>query len=182
MATIKTIEYHCPHCGKKLPFMPQNDYCAIKFKMYGNPYESCKKCKNTYRNFNVTEPASELTLAQDVPFFITSGRATLWMILGAIFTMGIGLIAIIPGYFLACGIFQKKRLEHKNLLLLASRERLKDPEYFLRHFLSAVYVEKKELLTPAALALIHAKAISEMNEDKVPDLRNIALSVFATMS
>lgn len=182
MATIKTIEYHCPHCGKKLPSMPRNDYCAIKFKMYGNPYETCKKCKKTYRNINVTEPAAELTLAQKVPFFITSARVFVGMIIAAVFTIGIGLIAIIPGYFLACGIFRKNRLEHKNQLLIASRERLKDPEYFIRHFLSSVYVENKELLTPAALALIHAKALSEMNEDKVPDLRNIALSVFAAMS
>lgn len=182
MATIKTLEYHCPHCDKKLPSMPRNDYCAINFKMYGNPYETCKRCKKTYRNMNLIEPAAELTLAQPVPFFITSGRVILWMILAAVFTLGIGLIVIIPGYFLACLVSRKNRLEHKNLLLIASRKRLENPEYFLRHFLNAVYVEKKEWLTPEALALIHTKAISQMNEDQVPDLRNIALYVFASLA
>lgn len=46
---IKTLEYHCPHCNRKLSSVPQNDYCAIGGQYYGEPIETCRKCKKNYR-------------------------------------------------------------------------------------------------------------------------------------
>ncbi len=177
MATIKTIEYRCPHCRKKLPSIPRNDYCGIKFKYYGDPIETCPKCKKTYRNINLTEPAEALTLRQHVPFWITSGWVVVLSILAACITFGVGLIFIIPAYLAACFLTRKRRQEHKNQLLRSSRTRLEDPEYFVQHLFSSVYIKDRSKLTAGNLAVIHARAIRTMNADQVLELGKITHEV-----
>ena len=179
LATIKTIEYRCPHCNKKLPYAPQNDYCAIKSKYYGNPYQTCRKCKKTYRNSYVFEPAETLTLKDQVPFWITDFWTIFLSLFIACLTLGTALIVIIPVYLAACYLGRKRRQAHKNQVLLSSRTRLKDPEYFLRYLFSAVYLPDKSKLTPQALAMIHVRAISVMEADQPLSLGPIVRDVLS---
>ena len=177
MATVKIPEYRCPHCNKKLPATPVNDYCAINFKCYGNPYAVCRKCGQTYRDMNLVEPAAALTLKDGVPFWITGVRTLVFMIIAIIATFGVGLIVVAPAYLLLCFLSRNYRLQHKNDLLLASRARLRDPAYFARHLLSVVYLPDKSKLTPEALAIIHSHALAMMDADEVLELGPITHTV-----
>lgn len=183
MATIKTIEYRCPHCNKKLPYAPRNEYCAINFKMYGDPQEVCRKCKKTYRNINLIEPAEALTRKDKVPFWITSVRTSVFFIILAIFaavcTFGIGLVFVIPIYLVLCALTRKKRQDKKDQILLKSRNRLKDPECFVRYLFSTVYLSEddRSKLTAQALSTIHYRAISEMDADQKLELSKIVRQV-----
>ena len=181
MATIKTIEYRCPHCNKKVSSIPQNDYFSIKGNIYGEPFETCKKCKKVYKSPFTVEPASAVTLKESVPFWITSVRFVVFIAILAVFsiilTYGIGLIVIIPGYLAACFLTRKQRQAHKDQLLTSSRNRLKEPEYFIRHLISSVYIPDKSKLTPQALAIIHVRAISMMDADQPLSLEPIVRDV-----
>lgn len=173
MATIKTVEYRCPHCNKKLSSTPRNDYFAIKGKLYGEPFETCKKCKKIYEAPFTIEPASKITLQDKVPFWITSVRFMVALIILAVCTFGVGLIVLIPAYLLTCAFSRNYRQQHKDRLLTHSRERLKDPEYFVRYLISSVYLPDKSVLTPQALAVIHARAQAEMDADRPLDIAKI---------
>lgn len=170
MATIKTVEFHCPHCNKKVSSIPRNDYCGIKGRLYGAPYETCRKCKKTYRHPFAEEAASALTLTEKVPFWITSTRFMVFIIIVAVFlgvvTYGIGALAVAPVYLAACALTRNYRQEHKNKLLRQSRERLKEPEYFVRHLVANTYIPDKSRLTPAVLAVLHVRAMRIMDEDR----------------
>ena len=144
MATIKTIEYRCPHCNKKVSSTPRNDYFSIKGNIYGEPFETCKRCKKVYRSPFAAEPASAITLKDRVPFWITSVRFLVFIAILAVFsiilTYGIGLIVLAPVYLAVCALSRNYRQQHKDRLLLQSRERLKDTEYFIRYLISSVYI------------------------------------------
>ena len=186
MATIKTIEYRCPHCNKKLSSAPRNEYCAINFKMYGDPYETCPKCKKTYKNINLTEPAEVLTMKDQVPLWITSVRTFVFFVIlvafAAVCTFGVGLIVVLPAYLLLCILTKKKRQEKKDQILLKSRNRLKDPEYFVRYLFSAVYLnmEERNRLTAQAISNIHYRAIVAMDADQPLELSKIVRQVLGT--
>lgn len=177
MATIKIIEYRCPHCGKKVPYAPQNDYCAIKGKFYGNPNQTCRKCKKSYRNSNLIEPAEVLTLKDQAPFWVTSHWTIFLSVFTAVITFGTGLLVIIPAYLAVCFFGRRYRQTHKDYLLTSSRDRLKDPEYFIRYLLSSVYLPDKSKLTPHTLATIHVRAISVMDADQPLSLGSIVREV-----
>lgn len=179
MATIKTVEYRCPHCNKKLPYAPQNDYCAIKSRYYGNPNQICPKCKKTYRNISVFEAAEALTLKEQVPFWITDYWTIFLSALISCLTFGTALIVIIPVYLAACYFGRNHRQTHKNQVLLSSRNRLKDPEYFLRYLFSSVYLPDKSKLTPQMLSMIHIRAISMMDADQPLSLGSIVQDVIS---
>lgn len=184
MATIKTIEYRCPHCNKKVSSIPRNDYFCIKGNVYGEPFETCKKCKKVYRSPFTIEPASAVTLKERVPFWITSTRFVVFIAILAVFsvvlTFGIGLIALVPVYLAVCALSRNYRQQHKDQLLLQSRERLKNPEYFIRHLISSVPIPDKSKLTPQALAIIHVRAISMMEADQPLSLGPIVRDVLGS--
>lgn len=184
MATIKTIEYRCPHCNKKVSSIPRNDYFSIKGNIYGEPFETCKKCKKVYKSPFTIEPASAVTLKERVPFWITSVRFMVFIAILAVFSIvvsyGIGLIVVAPLYLAVCALSRNHRQQHKDQLLLQSRERLKDTEYFIRHLISSVYVPDKSKLTPQALAIIHVRAISVMDADQPLSLEPIVRDVLGS--
>ena len=170
MASIKTVEFRCPHCNRKVSSIPRNDYCGIKGTIYGEPYETCRKCKKIYRHPFVEEAASALTLAEKVPFWITSIRFLVVLAIIAVFlgvvTYGIGALPVVLVYLIACPLTRNYRQEHKNKVLLQARERLKEPEYFVRHLVANTYIPDKSRLTPAVLAVLHARAVQIMDEDR----------------
>lgn len=181
LATIKTVEYRCPHCNKKVSSIPRNDYFSMKGNIYGEPFEVCKKCKNVYKSPFTIEPAAEVTLKERVPFWITSVRFMVFVAILAVFsvvlTYGIGLIVVVPFYLAVCALSRNYRQQHKNRLVLQSRERLRDTEYFVRHLVSSVYLPDKSKLTPQALAIIHLQACRTMDADQVLNLSKIVQNV-----
>ena len=188
MATIKTIQLTCPYCGKKLRATPYNDHCAIRSKLYGNPNEICPKCKKTYLNAFLIEPAVGLTLKEKVPFLATSQRLLAFEIVIAVFFCTIAFMAEVPEALLGVIIIaafhlaisaatMPYRQRHKDKLVASSRERLKEPEYFIKFLMSNVTSNAKAQLTPQLIAAIHNRAVSEMEADKVLDLKSIVQSI-----
>lgn len=177
MASMKIPVYRCPYCNKKLPSNPVNDYCAIKTKYYGNPYTVCKKCGKTYYDRKLIEPAAALTLKEVVPFWATSIWTITALVMLAIFSCGIGLVVLVPAYLLFCFLSRNYRQKHKNDLLMASRARLRDPDDFLRHLHSEVYLPDKSKLTPEALAIIYTRALAVMDADEVLEVGPIMRSM-----
>lgn len=172
MAT-KTLALRCPCCGKKLSSNPQNDYCAIHGQPYGNPNETCPKCKKGYRNIFVIEAADELTLADKVSFWITSTRTLVAFIIAAVFgfllltlEIWLPLVLIIALYPLLCALTQKNRQAHKDRVLAASRERLKDPKYFARYLMLSAGLSASDGLTAEVLIPLHSIALSAMEKDQ----------------
>lgn len=92
-------------------------------------------------------------------------------------TFGVGLIIIIPAYLAACYFGREYRQTHKDQVLTSSRNRLKDPEYFIRYLLSSVYLPDKSKLTPQALATIHVCAMRVMDADQPLSLGPIVRDV-----
>lgn len=182
---IKTIELRCPHCGEKISSVPTNDYCAIKGKQYGNPNQICRKCKKTYQQLWVEEAASALTLKELVPFWLTSTRIIVLFTLLAVFalvcTYGFGLLFIIPVYLLTCLFSRKYRQTHKNKVLADSRNRLKDTEYFLRYLISKITAQERSMLTNKTIAMVYAKAIQVMDEDRPLEIEKIVNEVLESV-
>lgn len=186
MATVKIVEYHCPSCGKKLSIGPKHDHCTLRGVNYGEPNEVCKKCGAAYRHPYVTEAAQALTLIQPVPFWMTNTRTvTLFVFLGIIcITLGVEmkapecavlLLPIAVLYLLLCALTRRYRQAHKNRVLAASRERMKQPEYFARYVLQTVAADG---FTSERLILCHVLALAQMNSDQpldVPCLTDILL-------
>lgn len=172
MAT-KTLALRCPCCGKKLSSNPQNDYCAIHGQPYGNPNETCPKCKKGYRNIFVIEAADELTLADKVSFWITSTRTLVAFIIAAVFgfllltlEIWLPLVLIIALYPLLCVLTLRYRQAHKDRVLTASRERLKDPKYFARYLMLSAGLSVSDGLTAEVLIPLHSIALSAMEKDQ----------------
>ncbi len=69
------------------------------------------------------------------------------------------------------------RQRHKDELVTSSRERLKDPKYFVRFLMSNLTYEAKEYLTPQMIAAIHSRSISEMEADRVLNLESVIQSI-----
>lgn len=185
MATVKIVEYHCPSCGKKLSISPKHDHCTLRGVNYGEPNEICKKCGAAYRRSCVTEAAQALTLSRRVPLWITSTRTvTLFALLTvACVTLGVqadvecfaGLLPIAAFYLLLCALTYRYRQAHKNRVLLASRERMRQPEYFAQYVLQTIAAGG---FTSERLILCHALALAEMNGDQplnVPRLTSLLL-------
>lgn len=185
MATVKIVEYHCPSCGKKLSISPKHEHCTLRGVNYGEPNDVCKKCGASYRHPYVTEAAQALTLSQRVPFWITSTRtATLFAVLTVIcialaIQTGVeclaGLLPIAALYLLLCALTYRYRQAHKNRVLIASRERMKQPEYFARYVLQTVAAGG---FASERLILCHALALAKMNSDQplnVPRLTSLLL-------
>ncbi len=176
---MKTLEYHCPHCNRKLSSVPQNDYCAIGGQYYGEPMETCRKCKKNYRRPIVTEAAQSLTLRQQVPFWLTGVRTLVTFIILAVFSVVfgmlveslLGLLLIAGAYLLLCAGTRKHRQAHKNQVLQASRKRMQEPAYFSRYLAQAIGTTG---LAPEKLALCHAEARSAMERDQPLDVAQLA--------
>lgn len=172
MAT-KTLELHCPYCGKKLRTAPRNDVVAIRFQQYGNPNETCRRCKKVYQHILVTEAAEALTTAEKVPFWITGARTVVAFIIAACFGLllltleiWLPLLLIAALYPLLCALTQAYRQAHKDRVLAASRERLKDPAYFAHYLMQSAGLEGADSLTAQALIPIHSMALSAMEADQ----------------
>lgn len=188
MATIKTVQYTCPHCHRKLKSTPYNDYCALGGKLYGDPYDTCPKCKRTYRNAFSIEPATELTLSQRVPFFLTGVRTLVAEIIFAVILVMLafsgvpellwGLIPVGAVHVAVSAFTRSYRQKHKDQLLTQSRQRLKDPEKFLQAALPFMGTNMKNQLTPDRLLLMHRKALEDMDADRPVDMRGILCEAF----
>lgn len=181
---MKIPEFHCPHCGKKLGSTPQNDYCAFHGQPYGNPNETCPRCKNGYRNVFVIEAAEELTLAEKVSFWITSTRTLVAFVIAAVFgfllltvEMWEPLVLIIALYPLLCAVTRSKRQTHKDQVLTASRERLKDPRYFTRYLMRSAGLTSADGLTAEVLLPLHSIALSAMEKDQPLKKLQLASSI-----
>jgi len=195
MATVHTIEFHCPHCGKKLRSKPYNDHCSLGNKLYGNPKETCKRCKKTYFNTFTLEPALHLTTKQRVPFLLSSVYTLVVevIVLVLIFTLafmaeefGILLLAlpIVAFHVLLSAVTRSYRQKHKDRLLEESRKRLKEDvvcfvETVARTPMAGV---DKTQLDAAKIALMHAIACKQMEADEVVNLTVIAKEVIASAS
>lgn len=185
MATVKIVEYHCASCGKKLSARPKHDHCTLRGVSYGEPNEICKKCGAAYRHPYVTEAAQALTLSQRVPLWISSTHTvTLFAILTvACVSLGVeadvecfvGLLPIAALYLLLCALTRRCRQAHKNRVLLASRERMKQPEYFAQYVLQTIAAGG---FTSKRLSLCREMALAQMNRDQplnVPQLTSLLL-------
>lgn len=185
MATMKTVEFRCPYCNKKISTIPSKDYFAINSRIYGEPFETCKKCGKVYRSPFTIEPASAVTLRERVPLWITSVRfmvsILMMVVLSITFTYGLGLIVVAPFYLAVSALSRNYRQQHKNQLLIQSRERLKNPDYFMRHLLSSVYLPDKRMLTPQAFSMIHYKAQRMMDADQALNEPNLTLIVHSVI-
>ena len=192
MARYYYAVYRCPHCGMKVSPKPENDYCVIRAKYYGNPNEICGNCGKTYklRHPQMIEAASALTLEQQTPFWITNLGVFVGMALYVwiapylvyeafpmLFKYHIALLAMIVAYLLVCLFSRKKRQEHKNKVLTDSRKRLKDAKYFMQYLLSNITEQEKNTLTPETVAKIHARAIETMDADQPLEIKKIMAEV-----
>lgn len=185
---VKTIEYRCPHCSKKLKSTPYNEYCNLGGKTYGDPIDTCPKCKQPYRNSFTIEPAEELTLSQQVPFFLTSvktlvAEAVIAVMLVVLAFAGApvvlwGLIPLAVFHVGLSAFTRSYRQKHKDKLLVESRERLKNPERFLKAVLPYVGENLKQQLTTSNLMLMHIKALANMEADKPVDMQGIICETF----
>lgn len=187
--SIIISELHCPHCGKKLSSSPQNDYCAIHGQPYGNPNETCPKCKKGYRNIFVIEAADELTLSEKGSFWITSTRTLVAFIIAAVFgfmlltlELWMPLVLILALYPLLCALTRNYRQAHKNQVLAASRERLKNPQYFIRYLMQTAGLKNAGSLTTQALIPIHSMALSAMEKDQPLNTLPLAAAVRSAQS
>lgn len=190
MATIhvKTVQYTCPHCHRKLKSTPYNDYCALGGKLYGDPYDTCPKCKRTYRNAFSIEPATELTLSQRVPFFLTGVRTLVAEIIFAVILVMLafsgvpelllGLVPVAAVHVAVSAFTRSYRQKHKDQLLNESRQRLKDPEKFLQTAMPFMGTNMKTQLTPQQLLLMHRKALADMDADRPVQMRRIICEAF----
>lgn len=185
MATMKMIEYRCPHCNKKISSIPRNDYFSMNSHIYGEPFETCKRCGRVYRAPFTIEPASAVTLKERVPFWNTGVRFLFFIgfmaAFSIAFTYGLGLLVVAPFYLAVCALSRNYRQQHKNQLLIQSRERLKNPDYFMRHLLSSVYLSDKRRLTPQAFSMIHYKAQRMMDADQALNEPNLTLIVHSVI-
>lgn len=185
---VKTIVYRCPHCGKKLKSTPNNDYCNLWGKTYGDPIDTCPKCKQSYRNFLTIEPAEELTLSQRVPFFLTSAKTLVAETMIAVLLVMLafdgapvvlwGLIPLAVFHVGLSAFTRSYRQQHKDKLLIESRERLKNPERFLKAVLPYMGENMKQQLNTSHLLLLHAKALADMEADKPVDMQEIICETF----
>ncbi len=149
MATVKTVEYHCPHCGKKVSSLPKGKYVSMGLKRgaFGNALVNCKKCKKPYRQPFVKEAALFLTKADRVPLLLCSTRLLVALCICAclmisiafmseeilavlisiaLSVVGIFIIMLVPGFFT-----RTYRQRKKDAIVQASRERLLNNDAYL---------------------------------------------------
>lgn len=196
MATkAKVLEYHCPHCNKKLSSFPKNDCCYIGRQCYGAPMETCRKCKKMYFRSDVTEAAQNLTLSQKVPFWLTAPWALIMfgvliafiaaviglvlessMLLGLLVGLLFGAAVVFIPYLLLCALTRRYRQNHKDRVLAASRERMKDPEYFAKYLVHTVGADG---LTSGKIILCYTLALSDMQKDQPLDVLRFANAIHA---
>lgn len=189
-AKAKVLEYHCPHCKIKLSNSPKNDHFYMGTHCYGAPVETCKKCQNRYVRSDVTEAAQNLTLSQRVPFWIITPRfAVIFAIivfppafvigLMSDSTFGFLLIAaimlLIP-YLLLCVLTRSYRQKHKDRVVTASRERMKDVAYFAEYLAHTIGTDG---LTPKTITSCYLQAISDMENDQPLDVLHFASTELA---
>ncbi len=150
MASIKTVEYLCPHCGKKVSTLPREKAVSMGLKRgtFGKSLVNCKKCKKPYIQPFVKEAALFLTEAEQVPLLLCSTRLLValcvcgsFIIAAAIMSEEIlpvilAIIASVLGIFtiiLVFGFFTRRyRQKKKNAVLHESRRRvLNNDDYLL---------------------------------------------------
>lgn len=179
MANIKTVEYLCPHCGKKLPTFPSGKSVSMGVKrgIFGRALVNCKGCKKPYLQSFVNEAALFLTEAEPVPLMWYGPRVL--FVLGlcecviltpfilleeilplilAVFISGLGMLLLIAVFGL---ITRAYRYKMKNAILRESRERmLNDDAYLLSLINTANLPAAKDYLR----ACFEADRVPHLNE------------------
>ncbi len=149
MASIKTVEFLCPHCGKKVSTFPQGKAVSMGLKRgtFGKSLVNCKKCKKPYIQPFVKEAALFLTEAERVPLLLCSTRLLVALCVCGSFTITaaimseeillviFAIIVSVLGIFtttLVFGFFTRTcRQKKKNAVLYESRRRVLNDDVYL---------------------------------------------------